>query len=250
MSLLNRMMNGCGRSLNILKECNMEGSRGSSVKLGIFVAVGVLLFIAGIYYIGERQHLFTNTFRLSALFSDIGGLRVGDNVRFSGINVGVIDDIEQVTDSAVKVDMKIADRSRKFIKTNARATISSDGLMGDKLLVIMPGTPDAGVVAENDTLQSTKPASFDEILVKLKTAADNAADITTHLSLITGNISDGKGAIGKLFMDSVFAQDIGDAIVNIKDGAGGFKKNMDAASHNFLLRGYLKRKNRNKDEKK
>jgi phospholipid/cholesterol/gamma-HCH transport system substrate-binding protein len=52
----------------------------------------------------------------------------------------------------------------------------------------------------------------------------------------------GKGTIGKLFVDSAFAKNLDATIVNIKQGAGGFKQNMDAASHNVFLRGFLKKK--------
>ena len=102
----------------------MKKNSKNTIKLGIFVALGFLLLVAGIYFVGIRQHLFSSTFRLSCIFSNINGLQVGSNVRFCGINIGIIEEIQQVSDSTVQVDMQIEERSRKFIKQNALATIS------------------------------------------------------------------------------------------------------------------------------
>jgi phospholipid/cholesterol/gamma-HCH transport system substrate-binding protein len=64
------------------------------------------------------------------------------------------------------------------------------------------------------------------------------------------NIREGRGTVGKLLMDSSFARNIDKTIVNIKQGTSGFKQNMDAASHNFLLRGFLKKKKKKEQEQK
>ena len=222
----------------------MEKSSKYKVKLGIFVSVSIVLFIAVIYFIGQRQQLFSSTFRLSSVFKDIGGLQVGNNVRFSGINVGIVESIQQVTDTTVKVDMLVLNSTRKFIKKNAQVLIGSDGLMGSKIISIIPAGAGKQSVVNNDVLVAAQQVSMDEIMMKIKVTADNAADITEYLSDIMENIHDGKGTIGKLFMDTAFAKNIDKTIVNLKQGTGGFKQNMDAVSHNIFLRGYLKRKNR------
>jgi phospholipid/cholesterol/gamma-HCH transport system substrate-binding protein len=180
-------------------------------------------------------------------------LQVGNNVRFSGINVGVIENIEMLADTAVRVDMVIDESSRKFIKKDSRAIIGSDGLMGNKIVVILPGTNGVKEIENNDRMITTRPVSMDDIMLKLSITSSNAALITEDLAAIMTNIRAGRGTVGKLFMDTVFAMNIDKAIINMKDGAGGFKQNMDAASHNILLRGYLKDKEkekiREKDEK-
>lgn len=228
----------------------MKKTTGNRVKLGIFVSVSITLFIAGIYFIGQRQQLFGSTFRVSGIFKDIRGLQIGNNVRFSGINIGIIDDIEQITDSTVRVDMLINEHTRKFMKKNAKAIIGSDGLMGNKIVVITPGTAGKKELADNDIIETAQPINIDDILLKIKVTSDNAADITDDLSAIMGNIRDGKGTVGKLFMDSTFAENVDQTLVNIKQGAGGFKQNMNAASHNFFLRGFFKKKNKEKEKVK
>jgi phospholipid/cholesterol/gamma-HCH transport system substrate-binding protein len=160
--------------------------------------------------------------------------------------VGIISEIRQVTDSTVSVDMTIAERTRKFMKKNVKAMIGSDGLMGNKIIQIIPGTADQKELTDNDVIETTQPISIDEIMFKIKVTVDNTALISNDLSAMMLNVREGKGTIGKLVMDSVFAQNVAQALVNIKQGAGGFKQNMDAASHNFLLRGYLKKKEKEK----
>jgi phospholipid/cholesterol/gamma-HCH transport system substrate-binding protein len=220
----------------------MKKAAGSKIKLGLFVSISMALFIIGIYFIGQRQQLFGSTFRVSGIFKDINGLEIGNNVRFSGINVGVVEDIQQITDSTVKVDMIINEHSRKFIKINAKAIIGSDGLMGNKIVVIIPGTSGKKELSDNDVIETARAISMDDIMLKIKVTADNAAIITGDIAAVMQNIRAGRGTIGKLLMDSTMAGNVNEAMINIKQGAGGFKQNMNAASHSFLFRGFFKKK--------
>lgn len=227
----------------------MRKESGNKIRLGVFVTITIALFIAGIYFIGERQQLFNTTFHISAVFKDINGLQVGNNVRFSGINVGIVDDIRQISDTTVRVSMMINDETRQFMKKDAKALIGSDGLMGNKIVTIVPGSGKREGIADNDVIATTQAVSIDDILVKIKATSDNAESITGNLADIMQSIKDGKGAIGKFLMDTSFAEDLGQTVVNIKQGAGGFKQNMEAAKHNFLFRGFFKKKNKkNKDK--
>jgi phospholipid/cholesterol/gamma-HCH transport system substrate-binding protein len=226
----------------------MKKNTGNKIRLGVFVSAGVAIFIIAIYFIGSRQQLFNSTFQLSGIFEDIGGLQVGNNVRFSGINVGIVRDIEQITDSTVRVEMQIEEEARRFIKTDATAIIGSDGLMGSKLVTILAGISGLKPMSDNDVIKTQRPVSMDDIMVNLELTTKNAALITEDLAVIINHMREGNGTIGKLLMDSIFAENIGQALVNIKDGAGGFKQNMDAAGHNVLLRGYLKKKNKDKQK--
>ena len=227
----------------------MEQKSGNNLKLGIFVTVSIALFIGAIYFIGKQQQLFGSTFQISGTFKNVDGLEIGNNVRFCGINVGIVKDIQIVTDTSVQVDMTIDENTRKFMKVNSKAIIGSDGLMGGKILLIIPGTANDKVLANNDFIETAQPVNMEDIMGKLKVTGDNAALITTDLAVVMHTIRSGKGTIGKLFMDTTFAENIDKTIVNLKEGTGGFKKNMDAAGHSFLLRGYLKKQEKKKKEK-
>lgn len=180
----------------------MKKTNGNKVRLGFFVTVTIALFITAIYFVGERQQLFNKTFHVGGIFKDISGLQVGNNVRFSGINIGIIEGIEQITDSTVKVDMVINEHTRKFMKKNARAIIGSDGLMGNKIVIIVPGKEGSTELTDNDIIETSQPVNIDDILLGIKVTSEHAADITKNLAIIIENIRDGKGTIGELIMDS------------------------------------------------
>lgn len=219
----------------------MKENKAHNIRLGIFVTIGLALLIIGIYFIGKKQQLFSNTFQISGIFKDISGLQIGNNVRFAGINIGVVENIQMIADTAVKVDFIIDEDVRKFIKKDSKAIIGTEGLMGNKILIILPGTTESGVIQNRDIIETATLASMDEIMQDL-------ADITSNLSAIMEHIYRGKGTIGKLFMDTIFAKNIDQTIVNIKQGAGGFKQNMEAASDNILLRGFFKKKEKEKEK--
>lgn len=229
----------------------MEQKTGNNLKLGIFVTISIVLFIAAIYFIGKKQQLFGNTYQISGIFKDVNGLQVGNNVRFCGINVGIVKDIQLVTDSTARVDMTIDEKTRKYMKINSLAMIGSDGLMGGKILLIIPGTANNEVISNNAIIATVQPVNMEDIMVKLKATSDNAAALTEDLAAITHNVRTGQGTVGKLFMDNQFAGNLDKTLVNLKEGTGGFKQNMDAASQSFLLKGYIKKKERKerKEEK-
>jgi phospholipid/cholesterol/gamma-HCH transport system substrate-binding protein len=227
----------------------MKKDTGNKMKLGIFVSLGLTLFILGIYFIGNRQQLFSTTFRISGIFKDVNGLQVGNNVRFSGIIVGTIDNVEIISDTAVRVDMVIEEKVRKFIKKDAKAIIGSDGLMGNKIMSITPGSPGQKEIANNDYIRTAVPIGIDDILEQIKKTSENATHITGDFSAIMSNMRAGKGTVGKLFMDTVFADELDQTIVNIKQGAGGFKQNMDKAGNSFLFKGLFHKKKKTEKKK-
>lgn len=118
----------------------MKKNSTNKIKLGIFVTLGLVVLILAIYFIGEKQLLFKSTFRLTGVFTDVAGLQAGNNVRLSGISIGTVESISLVSDTTVRVEIVIDESSRKFIKKDAVATIGSEGLIGNKVLVINPGT--------------------------------------------------------------------------------------------------------------
>jgi len=200
------------------------------MRLGIFISVGIVIFTAAIYFIGERQQLFRSTFRLSGVFKDVAGLQIGNNVRLSGINVGTVDNITIISDTTVKVEILIDEKARKFIKKDAIASIGSEGLMGNKALVISPGTGDKKRIEDNDVMKTSPPLSMDDILLTVKTSMENTASITNDLALITKNIQEGKGTIGRLIMDKSWREDFEITFTNLKRGSTEFRILMEKAN--------------------
>jgi phospholipid/cholesterol/gamma-HCH transport system substrate-binding protein len=219
----------------------MKKGAGNRIKLGVFVSVGVALFIFAIYYLGQRQQLFSSTFKISAIFKDANGLEVGNNIRFDRINVGTVDKIEIITDTSVQVDMVIDKKIKKFLKKGVKATVGSEGLMGSKLVTISPGMNDEKEIKENEFVESGESTNVDEILLNFEIASYNAAEITSNMDTIFNNLRMGRGTVGKLLMDSSLATNIGQTMNNIQEGT-------EAAKHSFLLRGFFKDKEKAKQK--
>jgi len=207
----------------------MKKNVNHKIRLGMFITLGIAVFILAIYFIGEKQQLFRSTFRLSGEFKDVAGLQAGNNVRLSGINVGTVENVSIVSDTSVKVVILIDESTRKFIKKDAIASIGSEGLMGNKVLIISPGTGGKMVIENNDIIATSQPTDIDEIMKSLKTTIDNTSSITGDLAKISTNIESGKGTIGKLIMDKEWRENIQATIFNLKDGSDEFKVVMDKA---------------------
>lgn len=228
----------------------MQKESGLKWKVGMFVVVGLVLLVAALFFLGKQKNLFGSVFHIKSIFNNVGGLKMGNNVRFGGINVGTVDGIYLVTDTSVMVDMVVQENVRKFIKKDATAGIGSEGLMGDKVVVITPGSIDQQPVIENAVLVSRAPVETDQILSSLKTSADNAAIITRDLASISSKINNGRGTLSRLISDSSFSNNLNKTVVNLKQGSEGLKENMEAAKHNFLLKGYFKKKKKEEEKKK
>ncbi|MEI6885767.1 MAG: MlaD family protein [Bacteroidota bacterium] len=213
------------------------------IRLGLFIAGGLAIFVFAIFIIGKQKNLFNPVFKITTSFYNVSGLQVGNNVRFSGITVGTVDRIAIINDSTVKVDMLIRKEVKQFIKTDCEVAIGSSGLIGDKLLIITQGSTDAGVVKDGQKLESVEPVEMDAIMANLQITSEQLAEIMF-------NINNGNGTLGRLINDSSIANDFSQTMVNIKTSSKGFSENMDAAKHNFLLKGYFNKKAAAAEEKK
>lgn len=199
-------------------------------KLGGFVILGLALFIITIYFIGRNKNLFGATFDLKVRFKNVSGLKEGNNVRFSGITIGTVKNIELISDSAVVVHLIIKDEVQKYIKTDALASIGSDGLMGDKVVTISPGTASNKIVSNQSTIGSAKAIELEDLMKGLQKSVDHAEIITLQLSEFSLKINKGKGALNKVLTDEEFAKSIDVMLQNLKlssDEFLVFTKNMN-----------------------
>jgi phospholipid/cholesterol/gamma-HCH transport system substrate-binding protein len=191
-------------------------------KLGLFVILGLCLFLATIYFIGNNKNLFGSTFYLKTHFKNVTGLKEGNNVRFSGINVGTVKNIEFISDSLVLVNLIIKDEVQKYIKIDAIASIGSDGLMGDKVLTISPGISSNKIVKNNGTIASSQAVEIEDLMKSLRKSVDNAEIITVQLSEFSTKINKGKGALNKVLTDEEFAKSIEEMLLNLKLSSNEF----------------------------
>jgi phospholipid/cholesterol/gamma-HCH transport system substrate-binding protein len=225
-------------------------SQKYKVRLGMFIVGGILLFTVIIFIIGKQKNLFNPVFKLSATFNNISGLLVGSNIRFSGINVGTVDNIRIMNDSTVKVEMLIRKNVQMFIKTDCMASIGTAGIIGDRVMMLTQGSSDGPLVKDGQAIGSVEPVETDAIMASLLVTANNAEVITYQLAEIMTKINSGNGTLGRLIQDSTIAENINQTIVNLKKSSKGLDENMNAAKENFLFKGYFKKKARVAQQKK
>lgn len=220
------------------------------IRLGLFVVGGMGLFLLAIFIIGKQKNLFNSVIKISTTFYNVSGLQVGNNVRFSGINVGTVDKISVINDSTVHVEMLIRTSIQKFIKNDSEVAIGSEGLIGDKLLSISQGSTNAPMIKDGQSLVSSEPVETDAIIVSLEETAMNAEIISMELAEIVQSINNGKGTLGRLIKDTTIAENLSKTMENLESSSEGLDENMDAAKESFLLRGYFKRKKRDARKRK
>lgn len=194
----------------------MKKSNIQKFKLGLFVIVSTLILVSALYFIGNKQNIFGKTFKISVVFNNVIGLQLGNNVRYSGINVGTVKGITMINDTTICVDMIIEDKILKHLKKNAIATIGTDGLVGSMIINIIPGKGISRQLIDGDTISSYSRISTDDMLTTLNTTNENAAILTADLLKITTAIHKGEGTLGMLINDPEVASNLKQTIANLK----------------------------------
>lgn len=194
----------------------MEKTTSQKIRLGLFVIIGLIIFILAVYFIGDKQQMFGKTYHLKAIFNNVNGLQIGNNVRYSGINVGTVQGIEMVNDTIIRVDMLIDKTIFSFIKKDAVAIIGSDGLVGNMIINILPGKGTSPPVNPGDEIKSLNRIRTDDMLNTLGVTNKNASLLTADLLKITKEITEGKGAVGLLIKDSILAKDLKETVHYLK----------------------------------
>lgn len=192
----------------------MEKSVSQKLRLGLFVLIGLIIFILAIYYIGSKQQIFGKTEILKANFSNVSGLQEGNAVRFSGINAGSVKEIVIISDTLIRVEMVIEKDVFRFIRKDAHASIGTDGLVGNMVINIIPGKGNQPSVQSGDLINSDKKVSTDDLLNTLSKTNTNAQMITKNFLEISHKINEGNGPLGILLND----QDLGnDLKISVKE---------------------------------
>jgi phospholipid/cholesterol/gamma-HCH transport system substrate-binding protein len=199
----------------------MEKTTSQKIRLGLFVIIGLLIFILAVYFIGDKQKMFGKTNHLEAVFNNANGLQLGNSVRYSGISVGTVRGIKMDNDTTIRVDMIIDKAIFPYIKKDAVATISSDGLVGNMIINILPGKGNEPPVQPGDEIRSYNRVRTEDMLNTLSVTNKNAAKLTSNLLKITNEINDGKGPLSSLLKDTIISRDLKETMRYLKLTAKG-----------------------------
>jgi phospholipid/cholesterol/gamma-HCH transport system substrate-binding protein len=193
----------------------MAKTTNNLIKLGIFVISGILILIIALFLIGRNQNLIGSHYSLKTHFTNVGGLRTGNNVRYAGIEVGTVKTIEIINDTTVEVTMLIGRKMKTVIRKNALASLGADGLMGNKVVNIVPIKGDADLAVDGDLLASRRSVEFDDVLRTLAGTGDNINVITENLKETVFKINNSKG-LWKMLSDSTLAINLRRASHNLE----------------------------------
>jgi phospholipid/cholesterol/gamma-HCH transport system substrate-binding protein len=177
------------------------------VKVGGFVLLGVALFVVATIFVGSASNLFARTFLVSAKFKNVEGLKEGDKVWLSGVQIGTVRRVQILAVGEVVVTLSLKEKQNDFIRRNETASIGSDGLIGNKIVVIQPGNSNVGI-EDGDTINAVSPADTQELINLAKQVGENTRTVTIDLKAITSKLSRGEGILGELLNNGEFAREI------------------------------------------
>ena len=186
------------------------------ITVGIFILIGLVILVIGIFTLGSQKKTFVKSFNVNVVFDDIQGLKTGGNVWFSGVKVGTIKKIQFYGTAQVQVFLSIEEEAHKYIHKDASASISSDGLIGNKIVVIDGGTPSFPFIQDGDRLRVDSTLSTDQIMKTFQENNQNLIAITSDFKTISANLVAGKGTAGTLLSDDQMAQDLKAVVSNLK----------------------------------
>lgn len=200
----------------------------TGAKLGIFIFFGSVLLVVGIFMLGNKDQLFVSTFTVRAYFKNTEGLRNGASVRFGGIDVGAVKEIKIIPDTSgrVEVSMRIKEEIRRFIKKDSRASIETEGLVGNKVVIISMGSDKAEPINDNGIILSKEPVSFADVIEETQGILAYTKEMTKNLADIVGKVNKGEGTIGKILYD----EELYNAATNITKSAD---KNLTAITEDM-----------------
>lgn len=193
-----------------------QSDNRKKITTGIFIFVGLLIFVLAIFTLGGQRKTFVKSFTLNVVFSDIQGLKAGNNVWYSGVKVGTIKKIQFYGKSEVQVVLSVEEEAHKYIHKNATASISSDGLIGNKIIVINGGDPKYPFIEDGDRLQVATTLSTDDIMKTFQVNNKNLVDITGDFKTLARGLVEGKGSAGALLSDEKIANNFRKIVSNLE----------------------------------
>jgi phospholipid/cholesterol/gamma-HCH transport system substrate-binding protein len=187
-----------------------------AVKVGAFIFFGLVILISGILAVGNLHSTFIKKIEVTAFFDNVNGLMKGNNVWFSGVKIGTVSSLNFYGESQVRVLIKIDEKAQPFIHHDALVKISTDGLIGNKIVVIYGGTADSKMVLDGDTLGIEKTVSTEELMATLEQNNRNLLSITTDFKNISHKLANGDGTVGKLLHDDDLYNSLGTTLGSLQ----------------------------------
>lgn len=201
----------------------------STLRLGIFVFIGLVLLFIIVFLVGERQSMFSETIKIKATFRNIEGLRIGAPVRLSGINVGSVTNIVMRSDTSGRVDveMRIESDIIRFLRANTKATIQTEGLVGNQFITLIITQAPAPQISDGDYIEGIDPLGFSAVLEETQSTLENTREMTQYLAEIVAKVNEGEGSVGKLINDEELYNNANNLVLTADKSLSTLTENLD-----------------------
>lgn len=214
-------------------------------KVGIFVAIGIAILISIIFYIGELRY-FQQRYAIKLLFDFANGVEMSAPVRLAGVQVGEVKDIDIFFDAErqkTAVLLTVSLNKKAKVEEDAEAFINTLGLIGEKYVEILPGTPGKRILKPGETLAGRESIPVERLTEKGYEIASNLNETIKHVNKVVGDpetqeafkttmldlkklvgsanvvmdkVKSGEGTVGRLFMDDKLYKELEDFIKDLK----------------------------------
>lgn len=189
------------------------------LKVGIFIFIGIVILSVIIFSIGNF-YTIKRGYTLNVIFNFANGISEGAPVRYAGVEVGEVQDIQVYFDEAEDrpmVRILIWVSQNTWINEDAKAAINTLGLLGEKYLEIVPGSRDRKLLKKGDTLRGQDPVSTEELTRETRETLTKISGMVESINKVVADMQEGRGTLGRLMTDESLYEHIDEMILDIKE---------------------------------
>lgn len=204
----------------------MKLSKAPVARTGLFILICFGLLVIGVFVIGDKQKLFSNTYTYYAKFRDISGLKEGAQVQMQGINVGSVSTIElpKKPGDSVILNIYVVKDALALLRVDSRASVVTEGLVGNKAISISVGNPEMAALKPESTIIGTSGIELSSIIDTVTSVVANTNRLLSNVNQLVGGINEGKGTLGSLLTKDDLYKELTSTIAStnaLMKGIGG-----------------------------
>ena len=221
----------------------------TNTRVGFFVLGALVIGGAFIFALGSQSSLFSAQTTYRAVFEDVGGIRSGNAVQIAGVSVGSVDEVRFLADGQVEVLFNVNDDAAGHIrgpgtegqgdeddKEGSIVSLGSKGMLGDRLIDIVPGHPDLPAWDPETPLPVDSAPDLmgmvEDMGQKVDNVIDNVGELTEtlgseqlnrdlettvgNLALFTGMLANPDGAFQRLLTNPETADRMDATLENVQ----------------------------------
>lgn len=182
----------------------MSAEQSRMVRIGLFTMVALAIMTLALMVVGRKAGYFRAYYRLIGEFSNVQGLKAGQPVWLSGVDVGLVESVSlsPKTEGNVRVILTIETAYRDFIRGDSRAILDTKGLLGDKIVNITMGSPVSAPLEHDDYILTSPPVELGDMMEQVGAILNSVGTSLSRVEEVVAGLADGEGTIGKLVNDT------------------------------------------------